>query len=86
MLLSKKAVIAKGIEVPDYIDNYKAATLIFVVFDNKLLGLISLEDQIKKEPFAAVSKLQKQGIKTYMFIGDRCHINVFKYGYSCHKC
>jgi Cu2+-exporting ATPase len=70
LLLSKKAVESKGINLTSYDNDYKTATLIFVLIEGKLSGVIALEDRIRKESYKAVEELKKQGIKTYMLTGD----------------
>lgn len=45
-------------------------TLVFVIINNNLAGVITLEDQIKRESFDAINKLKKQGIKYFMPTGD----------------
>ncbi len=74
LLLSKRAVMARGISLPHRVDFYDASTLIFVLINDKLSGLISLEDQIRKESYKAIEELKKQGIKTYMLTGDNKEI------------
>ncbi len=69
-LLSKKAIENRNIVIPAKSDLNDIATLVFILVNNKLSGVISLEDQIRKESFEAVAELKKQGIKCYMLTGD----------------
>lgn len=70
LLLSKKALKKRNIAIPMNTDIDDIATLVFVLINNKLIGVISLEDQIRKESFAAVAELKEQGIKCFMLTGD----------------
>ncbi len=70
LLLSRKAIEKRGIAIPKSEDINDVATLVFVLVNNKLVGVITLEDQIRKESFAAVAKLKKQGIRCFMLTGD----------------
>ncbi len=69
-LVSKKALEERKLSIPAGVTIDYIATLVFVIIDNRLIGVISLEDQIRKESFKAVSKLKSQGIKCFMLTGD----------------
>ncbi|TXJ46814.1 heavy metal translocating P-type ATPase [Brachyspira pilosicoli] len=45
-------------------------TPMYVVYDNKLLGIIAVADKLKKESIEAINRLHKLGIKTAMITGD----------------
>jgi Cu2+-exporting ATPase len=45
-------------------------TLVFVMVDNKLAGVIALSDRIRKESYEAIKKLREMGLKVYMLTGD----------------
>jgi Cu2+-exporting ATPase len=45
-------------------------TIVFVIIDNKLAGIIALADIIRKESREAISELKKFGIKSAMLTGD----------------
>lgn len=68
--ISAKSAINLGIQV----SGKDEATAVYVVIDGKLAGIIYLEDSIRKESFAAVSKLKKHGIKCFMLTGDNARI------------
>ena len=70
LLLSKKALEKRAIMIPKNTDIDSIATLVFVLINNKPIGIITLEDQIRKESFAAVAELKKQRIKCLMLTGD----------------
>ncbi|MER3570125.1 MAG: heavy metal translocating P-type ATPase [Patescibacteria group bacterium] len=46
-------------------------TVAYVIEENKLLGAIILEDEIRKEAFEAIEKLHSMGIKIAMITGDK---------------
>lgn len=45
-------------------------TVVVVLVDNKLLGIIAMQDTLRSDATDAVNKLQKLGIKTVMLTGD----------------
>ncbi|MFS1537400.1 MAG: zinc/cadmium/mercury/lead-transporting ATPase [Candidatus Phlomobacter fragariae] len=45
-------------------------TVVVVLVDNKLLGVIAMQDTLRSDAIDAVNKLQKLGIKTVMLTGD----------------
>jgi len=69
-LLSRKAVEKRGMAIPKNIGINDVATLVFVITNNKMAGVITLEDEIRKESFSAVATLKRQGIKCFMLTGD----------------
>ncbi len=69
-LVSKKALEKRNIELSDTSSIHEAATLVFVIIDGNLGGVILLEDQIREESFDAIKKLKAQGIKCFMLTGD----------------
>ncbi len=69
-LLSQKSVKKRGIEIPEETQFDDVATLVFVVIENKLVGIITLEDQIRPESYDAIRSLQEMGIKCFILTGD----------------
>jgi len=69
-LLSEVALKKRNILVPEKIEINDVATLVFVIVDNKLSGVITLEDQIREESINAISELKALGIKCFMLTGD----------------
>ncbi len=69
-LISKKALETRNFELPKDVSIDGIATLVFVIIDNELAGVITLEDQIREESFEAIKKLKEQGIKCFMLTGD----------------
>ena len=65
----------KGIDITKYqnqIDDYVARgkTLVFLASENKLVGLVSIFDEIKETSKQAIKRLRKMNIKTIMLTGD----------------
>ncbi|MFV0267015.1 MAG: copper-transporting P-type ATPase [Draconibacterium sp.] len=48
-------------------------TVMYLLVENKVEGLISVADSIKKSSAKAIHSLQKAGIKVYMLTGDNQH-------------
>ncbi len=69
-LVSMRALEKRNLKLPDDININDVATLVFVIIDDQIVGLITLEDQIRKESFEAISKLRNQNIKCFMLTGD----------------
>lgn len=44
-------------------------TVVVILVDNKLLGIIAMQDTLRSDAFDAVNKLGKLGIKTVMLTG-----------------
>ena len=59
-----------GIDIPDQAQNDGSETIVFVLQNDTLLGVISLADQIRPESKAAIQTLQENQIKTIMLTGD----------------
>ena len=55
---------------PTFIKADKDDNYIYLSIDDKVSDKISLTDSIKKDSKEAISKLKKNGVKTYMFTGD----------------
>lgn len=69
-LFSKKSLEKRNLKLPKNTNIDDVATLVFMIINNQLIGVITLEDQIRKESFDTISKLKEQGIKCYMLTGD----------------
>lgn len=48
----------------------KGMTSIFVIKDEKIIGVIGLEDKIRKSSIETIKKLKDKNIKTFMLTGD----------------
>ena len=60
----------ESIDLPEEAKSDKAETTVFILEDGKLIGFISLADQIRKESKGAISTLKEKGIKVLMATGD----------------
>ena len=68
-LVSQKYIIKNNIKIPkSNID--ESGTLVYVLVDNKAVGVITLADKIRKESYEAIKQLQELGIKCWMLTGD----------------
>ena len=70
LLLSQKAVQKRGLKIPENITSDTVATLVFVVINDSVYGIIFLEDEIRPESFEAIKELKEMGIKCFMLTGD----------------
>ncbi len=59
-----------NISVPENLKEEKIATQVFVLVDDKLVGAISLADEIRDESKRAIDRLKKSDIKCLMITGD----------------
>jgi len=64
-----------GINIKEALEKYlnlseKSKTVVFVANSEKVIGLISLADQIRKESYSTIKKLHSLGIKVAMLTGD----------------
>ena len=73
-LLSKRALEKRDVMLPENTSLDDGATQVFIMINNKLVGVITLEDRIRKESFNAVRKLKEMGIKCFMLTGDNRRI------------
>ena len=68
-LVSQKHVIKNNIQVTkSNLDD--SGTLVYVIVNNKVVGLITLADKIREESYEAIRQLQGLGIKCWMLTGD----------------
>lgn len=56
-------------EIKENIEN-DISTLVYVAYDNKFLGLISISDIIKPDIEKTIAELKNRGIKIFMLTGD----------------
>jgi len=54
----------------DQTKSSNAETVVFVVFNNKVMGVIALADEIRPESSEAIQVLRSQNIKTLLLTGD----------------
>jgi len=70
LLFSLNAVKQRKILLPDNLRLDQVSTLVFVLVNNKIAGVLNLQDQIRKESYDAIKKLKESGIKCWMLTGD----------------
>ncbi len=69
-LLSLKALEKRNLLPPQNITFDHIATLVFLVVDETLVGVIALADSIRQESYEAVKLLQSMNIRCWMLTGD----------------
>jgi len=52
----------------------ETGTLVYVLLDGKIIGVITLADNIREESYEAIKQLKKLGIKCWMLTGDNKRI------------
>jgi len=52
----------------------ETGTLVYVLLDGKIIGVITLADKIREESYEAIQQLKKLGIKCWMLTGDNKRI------------
>ena len=67
-LMENFSVDLKNFSVDEY--EYSDKTLVFVAIDNKVEGIIFLEDEIKNNSQQVILDLKKMGLKTILLTGD----------------
>jgi len=68
-LVSQQYIIKNNLNIPtSEIDD--SGTLVYVIVNNKAVGVITLADKIRPESYEAIKQLQKSGIKCWMLTGD----------------
>lgn len=60
----------KDISLPDNAYENDRETVVFLLKDDELIGLIALSDEIREESYEAVEILKKNNIKIFMMTGD----------------
>lgn len=60
----------KNIEVPEEASGDGTETVVFVIFDDQLVGYIALADEIRQESYNAVKKFHENNIQVLMATGD----------------
>ncbi|MBR9681982.1 MAG: cadmium-translocating P-type ATPase [Candidatus Altiarchaeota archaeon] len=68
-LVSQKHLIRNKIKVPKSTVD-EVGTLVYLLVNNLVVGVITLADEIREESFEAVKQLQNLGIKCWMLTGD----------------
>jgi len=68
-LVSQQYLNENSIDTPET-NTVAIGTQVYVISDNKALGLITLSDKIREESYEAVKKLREEGIQCLMLTGD----------------
>ena len=69
-LVSQSYVRENNFEMLKEIKVDETGTLVYVLFDNRIIGVITLADNIREESYEAIQQLRKLGIKCWMLTGD----------------
>lgn len=69
-LVSQSYVRENNFEILKEIKVDEIGTLVYVLFDNRIIGVITLADNIRKESYEAIRQLRKLGLKCWMLTGD----------------
>ena len=72
---NKKLMNKFSINLDDFSKSFiefstQGKTIIFCAMDNKLIGIIAVEDPIKESSKGAIEKMQKSGLEVFMLTGD----------------
>lgn len=73
-LLSLSSLIKGNISLPEDVKLDEVATLVFLLINGKLIGMVGLADRIRDESYEAMKQLKKAGIKCWMLTGDNKRI------------
>lgn len=73
-LVSQSYVKENNFEILKEIKVDEIGTLVYVLFDNRIIGVITLADNIREESHEAIRQLKKLGVKCWMLTGDNKRI------------
>lgn len=73
-LVSQGYVRKNNFEMLKEIKDYETGTLVYILLDSKIIGVITLADKIRKESYEAIQQLKRLGIKCWMLTGDNKRI------------
>ncbi len=68
-ILCGNAKLLKSYKI-EFSPSISGLTTVYVAKNGKIVGQITVADEIRDESFVLINALKKQGIKTYMFSGD----------------
>jgi len=74
VLVSQSYVRESNFEMLKEMKDDETGTLVYVLFDNRIIGVITLADKIREESYEAIQQLKKLGIKCWMLTGDNKRI------------
>ncbi len=70
MIVSPGYLKEKNITIPATDKESSMETIVYLLIDEKLAGLIALSDSLRSESKSAIEQFKKDGIKVYMATGD----------------
>ncbi|MGM0380061.1 MAG: heavy metal translocating P-type ATPase, partial [Bacillota bacterium] len=70
MVVSPSYLKENDYEIPKNLDSHNISTNVYVIVQKDLVGVIGLSDQIRKESYDAIKKLQEKDIECFMLTGD----------------
>ena len=73
-LVSQSYVRKNNFEILKEIKVDETGTLVYVLVDNRIIGVITLADNIREESYEAIRQLRKLGVKCWMLTGDNKRI------------
>jgi len=73
-LVSQSYVRENNFEILKEIKVDETGTFVYVLLDNRIIGVIILADNIREESYEAIQQLKKLGIKCWMLTGDNKRI------------
>ena len=74
LLVSQSYVRKNNAEMLKEIKVDETGTLVYVLLDGKIIGVITLADKIREESHEAIQQLKKLGLKCWMLTGDNKRI------------
>ncbi|HBY56567.1 MAG TPA: heavy metal translocating P-type ATPase [Candidatus Atribacteria bacterium] len=73
-LVSQAYIRKNNFKLQEEIKVNHSETMVYALFDSKIIGIISLSDKIREESYEAVQQLKKLNIKCWMLTGDNSRI------------
>ena len=73
-LVSRNYLEKNNLELPEDFKIEESRTQVYVLLDNKIIGIINLSDKIREESYEAIAQLKGIGIKCWMLTGDNNQI------------
>ncbi|HPK86775.1 MAG TPA: copper-translocating P-type ATPase [Atribacterota bacterium] len=73
-LVSRNYLKKNNLELPEDFKIEESGTQVYVLLDNKIIGIINLSDKIREESYEAIAQLKGIGIKCWMLTGDNNQI------------
>ncbi len=73
-LVSQNYIEKNNFKIPEDVKIDESGTQVYVLVENKLVGIIILSDKIRDESYESILLLKKMGIKCWMLTGDNQRI------------